>query len=624
MATPSAGSSGEDPVEEKLKAQLDEVPDRPGVYMMKDGTGGVIYVGKAKSLKSRLRSYFQNSNNRYKTEILMNEVEDFDYLITDTEVEAYLLEANLIKKYGPRYNIQLKDDKTYPYIKVTVQEDFPRIIKTRLIKDDGARYFGPYADAGAVYRVMNTLKDLFQLRRCKKDIIGGKKCGDTCLNYHIDKCQGPCTGEMSGEEYREKIESICSYLAGHKDDLINQVRERMREAAENRNFERAAEYRDGLKALKKLARQQKVASGHSHNLDVIALARSPEEDMACAQLLFVRNGRIVGQDYVLISEIAGRGEGQLLGSFLQRYYARTGDIPGEILLSSLPEEKEILEAGLSRQSEGSVALKKPRRGEKRRLVDMAADNARQNLDRAVIKRRYQEDQTARELDELRNRLNLQESPYHIEGFDVSNLRSENAVASMVVFKGGSPSKNMYRRFKIKDVEGQDDYAMMQEVVERRYSRLLEEERELPDLILIDGGRGQLNAAREVLLELGLEDLKIISLAKEEEKVFLPDRDSPLILPADSPALKLLQRVRNEAHRFAVNYHRKLRSRRLTESMLDQIPGIGSSRRKALLQHFGSLGRIRNATPSELCQVSGISDRLADRIYDYLQEHTRQV
>ncbi len=617
-------SQDKSPKLEKMRAQLKEVPRKPGVYMIKDNTGEVIYVGKAKSLYNRLSSYFNNSKKRYKTKILLENADDFDYLITDNEVEAYILEANLIKKYGPKYNVQLKDDKTYPYIKVTVQEEYPRIIKSRLVKEDGARYFGPYADAGSVYRVIDTLKDLFKLRRCKKTISFGQKSGKKCLNYHIDKCEAPCTGKVNREDYQEKIDSICSFLAGNQKHLLKKMEAEMETAAENRNFERAAELRDGLEALKDLAHQQKVASGKNHNLDVVALEFKPRENMACAQLLFVRNGRIVGQDYIIMREVKTDDYKELLSSFLQQFYSQSEEIPGEILLSKMPNNQEIIQKFLSRQSGGGVELKKPQRGDKKRLVEMAQKNARQNIDRAAIKYKYEKEQSDREIKELEEYLELDKTPYYIEGFDISNLKSSDAVASLVVFKGGNPAKSMYRRFKIKDVEGQDDYAMMQEVVERRYSRLLAEDRDLPDLILIDGGKGQLNAAREVLENLQLSHLEIISLAKNKEEIYIPDRKSPLCLPESSPALQLLQRVRNEAHRFAVNYHRKLRSRRVTESMLEQIPGIGPNRRRNLLQHFGSLGQIRNATPDELKQVSGISQRLAQRIYDYLQKHTRQV
>ncbi len=609
---------------EKMKAQLKEVPRSPGVYMIKNKAGQVIYVGKAKSLYSRLSSYLNNSEKRYKTKILLEDADDFDYLITDNEVEAYILEANLIKKYGPRYNVQLKDDKTYPYIKITVQEDYPRILKSRLIKEDGARYFGPYADAGSVYKVMDTLKDLFKLRRCKKNINAGEQSGKPCLNYHIDKCLAPCTGQVDKAAYQEKIASICRFLAGSQQQLLKKLEKAMDTAAENKNFERAADLRDGLQALEDLAQQQKVASGKNHNLDVVAISQKKEENIACAQLLFVRNGRIIGQDYIFMRNINTDRYDTLLATFLQQFYSRSDDIPAEILLPESPKDNEVIQDSLSRQRGAKVALKVPSIGDKKRLVEMAQKNARQNLDRAVIKNKYEQEQAARETEELETYLELEQPPHHIEGFDISNLKSTDAVASLVVFKGGSPAKNMYRRFKIKRVEGQDDYAMMQEVVERRYKRQLEEDRELPDLILIDGGKGQLNAAREVLEKLELSHLEIISLAKNKEEIYTPYSKTPVCLPENSPGLQLLQRVRNEAHRFAVNYHRKLRSRRVTESMLEQIPGIGPGRRSDLLQHFGSLGQIRNATPDELSQVSGISSRLARRIYDYLQEHTRQV
>ncbi len=613
------------PGEKKMKAQLKELPSRPGVYMFKDSGGEVIYVGKAKSLRSRLRSYFNGSSRRYKSRLLQEEAADFDYLITENEVEAYILEANLIKKHGPRYNVQLKDDKTYPYIKITAQEEFPRIKKTRIIKEDGARYFGPYADVEAVYRVMGTVKDLFKLRRCSGEIGDARSGGDgPCLNYHIDKCAAPCTGEVDSGEYGKKIESICSFLAGRESGLLALVEEQMRRAAEEKQFEEAADFRDGLRALKKLSRRQKVASGRQHNLDAAALVISEEKKLACVQMLFVRNGRLVGQDYVLLQETDLRDSKEAMSSFLQQYYAGSVDIPPEIIVTPEPAERDVIKAGLSRERGSKLNLKKPEQGDKKELLSMAGENAQENLKRAEIKRKYQEEQSARELAELRDRLNMKKLPHYIEGFDISNLRSEAAAAAMVVFKGGSPAKDMYRRFKIKDVKGQDDYAMLQEVLNRRYSRLLEEDRELPDLILIDGGKGQLSSAREILNELGLNNLKIISLAKKREEIFIPSEEDPLRISRRSPALKLLQRIRNEAHRFAVNYHRKLRSRRLTESMLDQISGVGPELRRSLLQHFGSLGEVRNATREQLQEVSGIGPARADKIYSYLRDHTRQV
>ncbi len=606
----------------EIEEQLKELPDSPGVYLMKNKSREVIYVGKAKSLRNRVRSYFRKGNHSYKNTILIRHIDDFNYIVTDTEVEAYILEANLIKKYNPKFNIRLKDDKTYPYLKITTQDDFPRIFKTRIVKKDGNKYFGPYADVDAIYKTIDLLKDIFKLRTCKKEIIAGKPESRPCLNFHIDKCSGPCIGEISKEEYRRDIELIADFLAGRQDNLIRLVTEKMEAAAANQEFEKAAFYRDGRKALKEMARQQKVISGDEGNRDVMAIATEPESDTACAQILIVRHGRLIGQDYILLEGAADTEEEELLSSFITQYYTQNQDIPEEILTYQRPDNQNKLKEFLSSQKGFKVRLHYPEKGEKKRLTDMARRNAEQNLKRSLIKKRYQQEKSAKELSQLQEYLELENKPFHIEGFDISNIQGTDTVASLVVFKHGEPAKDQYRRFKIKTVSGPDDFASMKEVIKRRYSRILDEGRKLPDLILIDGGKGQLNAAVEVLDRLELAHLDIIGLAKREEEVFLPGQSEPVILPANSPGLHLLQRVRDEAHRFAVNYHRKLRSRRLTHSMLDQIPGVGPSRRKSLLEHFGSLAEIRSASIEKLTEVSGISDATAEKIYNYLQEHVK--
>ena len=611
-------------LEAEIREQLEEVPDSPGVYQMKDARGEIIYVGKAKSLRRRIRSYFSSGSHSYKTRVMIDEIEEFDFIVTDTEVEAYILEASLIKKYSPKYNIRLKDDKSYPYIKITDEDDFPRIFKTRLVKNDGSSYYGPYADVDAVYKTIELAKEIFQLRSCKKEIIAGSPEERPCLNYHIDRCSGPCIGAISKEDYRARVEQISRFLQGQQDSLLQEVEEKMAEAARDLNYEKAAFYRDGLQALKELARQQKVISGDSTDRDVLAVADTEAGETACAQILIIRNGNLIGQDYLLLEGAAQAEQEELTSSFLQQYYARQQDLPAEILVDFIPRDKAMLEETLSSSRGSRVRIISPDRGQKRRLLEMAARNAEQNLKKSLIKQKYRKKRARQELKELQEYLELENQPCRIEGFDISNIQGSDAVASLVVFRNGQPDKSGYRRFKIRNEEGPDDYAMMQEVIGRRYSRLRAEGRDFPDLILVDGGRGQLNAAVNELDCLGLAQLDIIGLAKKKEEVFLPNRGEPVIIPSDSPALHLLQRVRDEAHRFAVNYHRRLRSRRLTHSMLDQIPGIGPSRRQALLEHFGSLARIRTASRQELQQVSGISTRLSQVIKDYLEEHTRPI
>ncbi len=604
-----------------IEEQLKLLPDSPGVYLMKDEFDDIIYVGKAKSLRNRVRSYFRKGNHTYKTKVLVSHIRDFDYIVTDTEVEAYILEANLINKYQPVFNIRLKDDKTYPYIKVTLNEDFPRILKTRIVKNDGAKYYGPFTNVENLHRIIDVLKDVYKLRTCRKDLKAGKPEKRPCLNYHIGKCLGPCIGAISPEEYRARVQEACQYLSGHQGDLLKKLEEEMYQAAEERNFERAAHLRDSIKALKSLTEQQKVMYDKNINQDVIAVVIG-EDGQSCVQLLIIRNGSLIGQEYYIMEGTEEEGEKDILESFLPQYYERALEIPDEILLSTEIERMDLLQDLLRRKKGRKVTVSIPVIGEKRKLVEMAYNNGVESLKREAVREKYKRSRTTDAVVKLGEILELEKPPVYIEGFDISNIQGTDPVASMVVFKDGQPAKDNYRRYKIKTVEGPNDYAMMKEVVERRYRRVLEEERPLPDLILIDGGKGQLRAAYEVLEELEISHIPIIGLAERNEEVFLPGRSEPVIIPKNSPALHLLQRVRDEAHRFALNYHRKLRSRRLTHTMLDEIPGVGPVRRQALLQHFGSLAEIRKASISQLKEVEGISARIARNIYDYLRENTR--
>lgn len=606
---------------EHIEAQLKELPRQPGVYLMKDETGMIIYVGKAKSLRSRVRSYFRKNDQTYKTRMLVKYIDDFDYIITDTEVEAFILEANMIKKHQPKFNIRLKDDKTYPYIKVTKNVDFPRVFKTRIVKNDGAEYFGPFADVDAIYKTLDVIKDIFKLRSCKKELDADNPEERPCLNYHIDKCLGPCIGAVSREDYHELIDQVCLFLSGRQQELKKQVREKMEEAADERNFEKAARFRDALEAFEKLSESQKVMTDKNIDQDVVALVQG-EEDNACAQLLLVRNGRLIGQEYFILQGTEEESSAETMASFLQQYYEQAAGIPDELLLNTEINYQNLLAERLADIKGKKVSIQYPQKGDKKKMLEMAERNAEQNLKKEDIRSKYETKRTSGAVEKLREILELENDPYHIEGFDISNIQGTDSVASMVVFKNGRPSKQDYRRFKIKTVEGPDDFSSMKEVVERRYARLLREDRELPDLILIDGGKGQLNAAYEILEHLGIEDLPIIGLAKKEEEIFRPGESEPITLPHHTPTLQLLQRVRDEAHRFAVNYHRKLRSRRLTHSMLDEIPGVGETRRNALLQHFGSLAKIREAKIWQLKEVDGISGKTARKIYDYLRENMR--
>ncbi len=604
-----------------IEEQLKQIPDKPGVYMMKDDSGQIIYVGKARSLRKRVRSYFRKGNQSYKTSIMIDYIDDFDYIVTDTEMESYILEANLIKKYHPKYNIRLKDDKTYPFIKITTYEDFPRIKKSRVVKNDGSKYFGPFADVDAIYKTINILKDLFKLRSCNYDFSVDNQLERPCLNYYIDKCNAPCVGKISKEAYNEQIKQVIMFLSGRQKTLLKKIENEMQLAAEEQNFERAARYRDAIKAVQEISRQQKVMSEDDKDRDIIAITK---DGPYCVQLLLVKNGKLIGQEHFIIEGPQGEGEKEVMSSFLQQYYEQAPQLPDEILINTEINNREILANRLRQLKGKKVSIKLPQRGNKKRLIEMALKNAKQNLKKESIKKKYEEKRTVKAVEKLADYLDLYTLPSHIEGFDISNIQGTDPVASLVVFKNGRASKSDYRRFKIRHKEGPDDFAMMKEVVYRRYRRLLNEERKLPDLILIDGGKGQLNAALAALDELGLDDMQILGLAKREEEVFLPDREKPIMIPKNSAALHLLQRVRDEAHRFAVNYHRKLRSRRITHSMLERIPGIGPKKRKALLKHFGSLAKIRLADQAQLKEVKGISDNLAEEISDYLEENTRSM
>ncbi|WP_078809300.1 excinuclease ABC subunit UvrC [Selenihalanaerobacter shriftii] len=605
----------------KLEQQLDNLPNSPGVYLMQNKSGQVIYVGKAKSLRKRVRSYFQKSRNHsLKTKALVKRISDLDYILTDSEVEALILEATMIKKYNPKFNIRLKDDKTYPYIKITTNEDYPRVFMTRIVKKDGAKYFGPYTNVNAVRKTLKLLRDLFPLRNCKKKLTEQKKEERACLNYHIEKCLGPCIEEIPSNEYQNMVKEVQLFLEGKQQDLIKELEGQMQEVAEKRDFEIAAELRDQITAIKKITKKQKMVSPNFEDQDVIATAH--EDDLACVQIMVVRNGRLVGEEDFIMEGTSIEAIDETLTAFLKQYYMNTNYIPKEILLEIEIEDKEIIEDWLNEKRGSRVHLKTPQRGAKKELVNMAQRNAKYNLKDYLIKSDYQSRKPLKGVSQLQTYLDLDKPPIRVEGFDISNIQGTDPVASLVVFENGRPKKSDYRRFKIKTVEGPNDFAMMEEVVQRRYSRLVNEGQQMPDLILIDGGKGQLNFALKILDNLGVADQPIFGLAKREEEVFVKDRQNPIILPRDSEALYLIQRIRDEAHRFAVNYHRKLRSRRVTHSMLDDIPGIGEKRRKSLLKYFGSLDKIRKASIEELGEVHGISQKMATTIYNYLKEHTR--
>jgi excinuclease ABC subunit C len=607
--------------EQVIQERLAALEPAPGVYLMKDAQGRVIYVGKASSLRQRLRSYFSShSSMDAKTRELVSQIADFEVIRTDTPTEALILENELIKRYRPRFNIMLRDDKTYPFIRIT-NESFPRVIATRRVVRDGSRYFGPYPSAGAVHRTLDLLKRLFPYRACDIEITG--TASRACLYYHIGRCAGPCIGAVSQEEYRGIIDNVVLFLEGRAEAVVARLQAAMEEAAERLEFERAARIRDELRAIQHVLQQQKIVTGTDESFDVLAVAQSAGGD-ACVQIGFVRNGKLLGSEhYLMVGARIDDPPGAILTSFVQQYYAQASTVPPELVLQHPLDDGETIESWLAARRDGPVRLSVPDDGFRWELVEMIAKSAVQNLEQHRVRWLNDEQRTTLALEELADALGMDRLPRRIECFDVSQLQGTNVVASMVVFEHGKPKKSDYRKFQIKTVEGQDDYAALLEAVLRRYRRALSAEQTeawqaLPDLVLIDGGKGQLSAAREALVELGL-DLPIAALAKEHEELYIPDQSEPIVLPRDSQALFLVQRVRDEAHRFAVTFHRARRTRSTIRSLLDEIPGIGPRRRRELLRRFGSVEGIRQASIEEIAAVPGINRALAERIKKELDE-----
>jgi excinuclease ABC subunit C len=610
-----------------LQATLASLPDRPGVYLMKDARGEVLYVGKAQSLRNRVRQYWQQGRGSaapLRIESAIDRVADIEVTLTDTVSEALLLEANLVKRYQPRFNVRLKDDKSYPFIKVTLADDFPRIERTRRLPEDGSRYFGPYASASSVDEAMNLIRRLFPFRTCSIEIREGQRAlARPCLLYHIKRCQGPCIQAIDKEAYRRDIEQVMLFLEGRQERVRGELVADMEAASEALEFERAAALRDKVRAIERTMESQKMAGFARRELDVLGFARSGTE--AAVQLFAIREGKTVSRDIFLLENAAEGSDDDALGAFLKQYYARAASVPPRVLAPWLPGEAGDLEAFLAARAGRRVTLAVPRRGEGRQLLDLASRNAAAMLTREQSRRMADEGRTLAALEGLAEALGLPAPPMRIECYDISTIQGTATVGSMVVFEEGRPRTGEYRRFRIRTVEGQDDFASHREVLRRRFRRALEPEEgsteelrwRLPDLVIIDGGKGQVSAARGVLDELGLHDLPVVGLAKEREELFLPGRAAPVLLPPTSSALFLVQRLRDEAHRFAVTYHRQLRGRAATRSALDEIPGVGPARKRALLRVFGSSKALRRASADEIAAVPGISRDLAERIRGHL-------
>jgi excinuclease ABC subunit C len=597
----------------ELEESLNHLPDKPGVYLMKDVDGRVIYVGKAINLKNRVRSYFQSSRTHSaKVKVMVDHIVGLETIITSSELEALILESNLIKKHRPKYNIRLRDDKHYPYLRIDVQDQFPRVTIARQIKKDGARYFGPYTSAGAVYETLRMLKKLFPLRTCKRKI--GEDKGRPCLNYHIKRCLAPCDDKVDRVTYHQMIKEICLFLEGRQDDLIKKLRQRMLEASENLAFEHAAKLRDQLQAVEKVIEKQNINIPDANDQDAIGMGRSHVG--TCMQVFFVRSGKLIGREHFLLEGEDGAEDQEVLTGFIKQYYARAAFIPKEILLPIEIEDHALISQWLAEQRGTKVSLEVPKRGTKRELINMAMENAREVLEQQQERLQHTEKQTSGAVRELQQYLHLSREPYRIECFDNSNIQGADPVSSMVVFEGGKPKKDDYRRFKIQTVQGANDFATMQEVVFRRYK---DAQPPLPDLIIIDGGKGQLHAARDVLRSVGMTHIPTYGLAKEFEHLFVEGNPEPIILPRHSAALYLVQRIRDEAHRFAITYHRQLRRKRNLASLLDEIEGVGPKRRKALYDHFGSFEKIKKATMEDLAKLPGISPALAVKIVEHLHK-----
>ncbi len=603
-----------------LEEKLQNLPEEPGVYIMKDAKGHIIYIGKALSLWNRVRSYFQKGSKGEKTEIMVRQIADLETIVTHTELEALALESNLIKKHRPKYNIILRDDKNYPYLRFDIKAAYPRLEVVRRLKKDGALYYGPYVPAGGMWESLALIRRTFPIAPCKIE-FKAEKPGRPCIQFQIGRCIAPCSGEVDKTQYQDMVSQVRLFLEGKNRDLLDLLKQRMEEASEKMDYERAAELRDRIAKIEGALEKQKIISPNFENQDVIGIAF--EGGRADIQALFVRNGMLLGRKDFYLDDVRGMTQEEILNDFLRQFYSKEMIVPEEILLPIEVQDREVFETWLTEKRSARVEMFVPQRGRKRELVQMASDNAAQSLREHLLSRRSKE----RILMRLQEELGLKNLPRRIEAFDISTIQGTESVASMVSFEDNLPDKRNYKKFKIKTVSGQDDFASMAEVIRRRY-RSAKEEGTLPDLILIDGGKGQLNATLDVLKDLGIEEPDVIGLAKaqsgeegsdrEFERVFLPGVEEPVILEPTSSTTHLVARVRDEAHRFAITYHRKLREKRAVHSELDDIPGIGEVRKKALLRHFGSVEKIKQAMVEELAAVPGVGRKAAEKILDFFR------
>ncbi|AAK78488.1 excinuclease ABC subunit C [Clostridium acetobutylicum] len=612
--------------------QLKNLPDKPGVYIMKNSLGEVIYVGKAKILKNRVRQYFRNSKNHSeKVKAMVKNISEFEYIVTDSEIEALILECNLIKKYKPRYNILLKDDKHYPFIKVTMNEDFPRIIVTRNMVKDGSKYFGPYPDVSAVHETVDLMRRIFPIRTCKKYIKENGENIRPCLNYHIKRCNAPCAGLISKEEYGEIIKKAVGLISGKNNDIIRELKEEMEKASMNLDFEKAADLRDKMLAAQKVTEKQKIIIGNFENEDYISLY-SDEKD-SCVQVFFLREGKIVGREHFIVENTAGENEGDIIGEFIKEFYSGTAYVPKSIYASA-GEDLNLLENWLTMKRGSKVEIKIPQKGEKKDIIEMVKRNSKITLEKFKIKLLSDKRLNENILIEMTEVIGLEEVPHRIEAYDISNIQGVDSVGSMIVFEEGKPKNSDYRRFKIKTVKGANDYDSMREILTRRFKHGLEEVNSIvnknlslsagkfcvfPDLILMDGGKGQVNIALEVLKEFNI-DIPVCGMVKDDRHNTrgIIYNNNEIDIKSNRKIINFVTRVQDEVHRFAITYHRSLRDKRVLHSVLDDIPYIGEKRRKALLKHFGSIENIKKATYEELMKTPSIDKKAAESIVSYFR------
>ena len=607
---------------QNIKEQLKKTPKSPGVYLMHDNNNQVLYVGKAKHLNNRLRSYFNSQSNLSpKIQQLVHQIDRFEYIITETETEALILENNLIKQLKPYYNDRLKDDKTYPFIKVTLNEKFPKVLFTRNIKNDGSKYFGPFTSARSVRTTMNLLKRLFPYRSCTKTITGNDE--RPCLDFHIKRCVGPCIGASKQNDYNQIIKQVVLFLEGDKKEVIRQLKTSMEISSLELEFEKAANFRDQIHSIEQINEKQRIFNSDKSNQDVIGIYRSQSE--AAIQVLHIRNGNMIGRNHFIMESIMDNKENVIAREFIEQYYTFYHEIPSEIIVQSeLDIEKEITIQWLKSKKNTSVKITVPYKGDKKKLLDLAIQNAKEQYNSEFITHKIQLEQTNDSLKEIQESLGLHAIPHRIECYDISNIQGSNPVGSMTVFIDGKPDKSHYRKFKISTVTGINDYEMMKEVLSRRLSNLKDINKtdwsESPDLIVIDGGKGHLNASLQTLLELGFyPKINICSLAKKQEEIFIPEQSESILLPRNSKALHLFQYIRDEAHRFAITFHRSLRSKKSTLSILDNIPGIGPKKKSELLDKYPTISKIENASINKIAKLYGFNHELAIKIKNTISE-----